>query len=69
MTGKNDLDMPTAEQDASEHQTRDALDDIDEAVARITDNDIGDQTDPGSVASDRFPLTWRGSSPGKAQIG
>ena len=43
MTGKNDLDMPTAEQDASEHQTRDALDDIDEAVARITDNDIGDR--------------------------
>jgi hypothetical protein len=69
MTGKNDLDMPTAEQDASEHQTRDALDDIDEAVARITDNDIGDQTDPGSVASDRFPLPGAAAPRGKLRSG
>ena len=43
MTGKNNFDMPTAERGASEHQTRDALDDIDEAVAQITNNDIGDR--------------------------
>jgi hypothetical protein len=43
MTGKNNRDMPTAEQDSSEHETRDALDLINEAVARITDNDIGDR--------------------------
>ena len=39
MTGKNNFDMPTG----SEHPARDALDDIDETVARITDTDIEDR--------------------------
>ena len=37
------FDTPADEPGASEHQPRDALDDIDEAVARITDDDIGDR--------------------------
>lgn len=43
MTSTNSFDTPPGKPDGSDHQARDALDDIDEAVAQITDNDIDDR--------------------------
>jgi hypothetical protein len=43
MSRTNSFDTPPGKPDGSDHQARDALDDIDEAVAQITDNDIEDR--------------------------
>lgn len=43
MTDKNNFDTLPSQPNGSEHPARDALDDIDKAVAQITDADIEDR--------------------------
>jgi hypothetical protein len=43
MNDRSNLGIPPDEPNVGKRQARDALDDIDEAVARITDRDIGER--------------------------